>query len=270
MNKLMTRFFALMLVLACLVPAMVSATDSPVLSRIVDSGTLRVGMSGNQPPFNMINNQGDIIGFDHDMARLLADAMGVELKIVTMPFPELLPALDKGKVDMVMSGVTMTPQRNLKAAFVGPYLVSGKAILTKSQTLAAIDEAEDLDQQNLTFVALKGSTSEAFTKRVAPGVKLKTTDDYDKAVAMVLDGKADAMVADFPICALSLLRHPEAGLATTLEPLTIEPIGIALPAGDSLLLNMVSNYFGALESVGLMELLEIRWFEDGSWLAEMP
>jgi len=171
---------------------------------------------------------------------------------------------------MVMSGVTMTPQRNLKAAFVGPYLVSGKAILTKSRTLAAIDEAEDLDQSDLTIVALKGSTSEAFAKRVAPGVNLKTTDDYDKAVAMVLEGKVDAMVADFPICALSLLRHPEAGLATTLEPLTIEPMGIALPAGDSLLLNMVTNYFSALEAVGLMELLEIRWFEDGSWLAEMP
>jgi polar amino acid transport system substrate-binding protein len=78
------------------------------------------------------------------------------------------------------------------------------------------------------------------------------------------------MVADFPICALSQMRHPDAGLATLTQPLTIEPIGMALPAGDSLLLNMVTNYLSALEAVGVLEALEKKWFEDGSWLIQIP
>jgi polar amino acid transport system substrate-binding protein len=78
------------------------------------------------------------------------------------------------------------------------------------------------------------------------------------------------MVADFPICALTMLRYPDAGLATLSKPLTIEPIGIALPPGDSLLVNMVTNYLGALEGTGLLELLEKKWFEDGSWLLQVP
>jgi polar amino acid transport system substrate-binding protein len=269
MKRILIGLFALA-VLAFGTALPTQATEAPVLSRIVDSGELRVGMSGNQPPFNMTTRSGEIIGYDVDMARLLAEAMGVELVIVQKPFGDLLPALEKGDLDAVISGVTMTPKRNLKAAFVGPYMVSGKSVLTKSATIAAIDEAEDLAQADITLVALKGSTSEQFVKRVAPGVDLKTTKDYDAAVAMVLADEADAMVADFPVCALTLLRNPDAGLAITTDPLTIEPMGIALPPGDSLLLNMVENYFGALEAVGLLDLLDLKWFEDGSWLAEMP
>lgn len=87
---------------------------------------------------------------------------------------------------------------------------------------------------------------------------------------MVLEDKAMAMVADFPICALSVLRHGDKGLVTLTEPLTIEPIGIAIAPGDSLLLNMVENYLGALEAVGFLDRLEKKWFEDGSWLINLP
>jgi polar amino acid transport system substrate-binding protein len=86
---------------------------------------------------------------------------------------------------------------------------------------------------------------------------------------MLLEGKADAMVADYPICALSILRYPDAGFATLTKPLTIEPIGIAVPAGDTVLLNMVENYLGALEMIGVLEVLEEEWFDNGAWLASV-
>jgi polar amino acid transport system substrate-binding protein len=247
-----------------------AAENAPVLGRIVKAGEFRVGVSGNQPPFVVKSKSGELIGFEVDLANILADAMGVELKLVEKPFAQLLPALEAGEVDAVMSGMTMTPARNLRVAFVGPYMVSGKSILTKSSTLAAIDEAGDIDQSKVKLVALKGSTSQDFVKRVLPVAQLSAVDDYDQGVKAVLDGAADAMVADFPICALSVLRYPDAGLATLAKPLTIEPIGIALPAGDSLMLNMVENYLGALEAIGLLEELEKMWFEDGSWLIQVP
>jgi len=73
-----------------------------------------------------------------------------------------------------------------------------------------------------------------------------------------------------PICALTQMRFPEAGLATLSEPLTIEPIGIALAPGDSLLLNMVTNSFSALEDIGLLDALDKKWFKDGGWLIQLP
>lgn len=244
--------------------------EAGVLSRIVKNGELRVGMSGNQPPFCVKSKSGELIGYEVDLAKLLANAMGVELKIVEKPFGQLLGALEAGEVDAVMSGMTMTPERNVRVAFVGPYMVSGKSILTTSAALAAIDEASDIDQADIRLAALAGSTSQKFVEKLIPKAKLTAIADYDEGVKAVMEGNVDAMVADFPICALTMLRYPDAGLATLSKPLTIEPIGIALPPGDSLLVNMVTNYLGALEGTGLLELLEKRWFEDGSWLLQVP
>jgi polar amino acid transport system substrate-binding protein len=248
----------------------VAADNAPVLSRIVDSGTFRVGMSGTQPPFSVVSKSGSLIGYEVDLANILAEAMGVEVEFVQKPFGELMTALEKGEVDAIMSGMTMTPQRNLKAAFVGPYIVSGKSILTKSSTLAALKEAEEIDRSSIKITALKGSTSEKFVQRVLEKTTYVPVNDYDAGVQLVLDGKADALVADFPICALSQMRFPDAGLATLAEPMTIEPIGIALAPGDALLVNMVTNYLSALEGIGLLDALEKKWFEDGSWLIQLP
>lgn len=270
----MRRFIMSALILALLAglmgPAAATAQDAPVLQRIVDSGKLRVGTSGTQPPFSVKSKDGKLIGYEIDIATLVARAMGVELVLVEKPFGDLLDALNAGEVDVVMSGMTMTPARNLRAAFIGPYMVSGKSILTKSSTLAAISEAQEIDRANLKVAALRGSTSEGFVRRVAPKVQLTLAESYDDAVKQVIDGTVDALVADFPICALSVLRHPDAGLATLTEPLTIEPIGVAVSAGDSLLLNMMENYLGALEAVGVLEELQQAWFDDGSWLIQIP
>ena len=266
-------FICLAIALIALVgaPADIQAADNaPVLSRIVESGTFRVGMSGTQPPFTVISKSGDMIGYEVDLAKILADAMGVKVEFVQKPFGQLLPALEKGEIDAIMSGMTMTPKRNIKAAFVGPYIVSGKSILTKSSTLAALNDAEDIDSSSIKITALKGSTSEKFVEKILEKTTYIPVDDYDAGVQMVIDGKADALVADFPICALSQMRFPDAELATLSEPMTIEPIGIALAPGDSLLVNMVTNYLGALEGLGLLDVLEAKWFEDGGWLIQLP
>ena len=266
-------FICLAIALVALVggPADIQAADnSPVLSRIVESGTFKVGMSGTQPPFTVISKSGSLIGYEVDLANLLAEAMGVKVEFVQKPFGELLPALEKGEIDAIMSGMTMTPQRNLKAAFVGPYIVSGKSILTTSTALAALQDAEEIDRSTVKITALKGSTSEKFVKKVLEKTTYIGVDDYDTAVQMVIEGKADALVADFPICALSQMRFPDAGLATLTEPMTIEPIGIALAPGDALFVNMVTNYLSALEGIGLLDALEAKWFEDGGWLIQLP
>ena len=105
------------------------------LKKVAERGELRVGMTANQPPFTMKAKDGSVIGYEADLANMLAAAMGVKLTIVETPFPELLNALISGKVDVVMSGMTMTFERNMKVAFAGPYLLSGKSILTKSPAL---------------------------------------------------------------------------------------------------------------------------------------
>ncbi len=244
-------------------------SSSPVTDRILASGELRVGMSGNQPPFNMKNRAGDLIGMDVDIARALARTLGVEAKLVTMPFKALLPALEKGEVDMVLSGMTMTPERNLKVAFAGPYFLSGKAALTKSPSLAAASDPSDVNKAGRMSV-LAGSTSELFAQRELPEVELVAVEDYDEAIQKVLDDEVEAMIADYPVTVLALYQHPDAGLATTISTFSFEPIGVALSADAHLLTNVVQNFFTMLEGTGTLERLRIAWFNNADWVQDLP
>src|SRR5450759_3777039 len=94
-------------------------TAPTALQRILQKGELVVGTSGDQPPLVMKDKDGNLIGFEADLAGMMAAAMNVKLKLAPMGFSELLPALEAGKVDLVISGLTITPERNLKVAFMG-------------------------------------------------------------------------------------------------------------------------------------------------------
>lgn len=244
--------------------------DAQVLDRVVESRELRIATSGNQPPFSAVSRGGELIGLEVDLARMLAEAMNVNLTLMSLPFPELLPALEKGDVDMVISGLSITPQRARDFAWVGPYVLSGKSVLTDSATLVSMRTPRDLDKPELTLVTLKGSTSEDYAKRVAPSAKLVTTSSYDEAVKLLLDGGANAMVADRPVCVLTVLRNPARDLATPSVPFSVEPIGIALPAKDERLFNLVDTYIDAFEKTGLLEELRKKWLQDSDWLALLP
>jgi len=256
------------LCLSLLIPCAASA--GPALDRILQRRELIVGITGNQPPLNATTKEGQIIGLDADLATYMSAAMGVKLSFSPMPFAELLPALLAGKVDVVISGMSMSPDRNLKVAFVGPYFVSGKSMVTREEKAESLSSIADLAAPNVKIVALEGSTSQTLVKTVIPAAQLQTTTDYDKALAQVIEGKADAMVADYPFCALAVLRNPGKKLITLDEPFTFEPLGIALPGDDPLLINWVQNYLMTLEgSDGLQTLLD-RWFKDAAWLSQLP
>tara|TARA_R110000823_G_scaffold119998_20_gene244579 strand:+ start:15974 stop:16744 length:771 start_codon:yes stop_codon:yes gene_type:complete len=254
--------------LAAFLPLQASAGDS--LQRIIDFKVLKVGMSGNQPPLTMQNREGGIMGFDVDLARALAAAMQVKLEIKTMPFGDLMSALEKDEIDMVISGMSITPQRTEKVTFIGPYMMSGKSILTRNSVLGKISSTDEFNSADIKLLALKGSTSATFVREVAPEANLVEVDNYDDGVKMLIGGKADAMVADMPMCVLSVLRYPDAGLTTLDRPLTVEPIGIAISKEDTQFKNLVGNYLRAYEKTGVLNQMREKWFEDSAWVAALP
>jgi len=271
----MGRSIAMLLAALGLAASLVSApalaaSESPILSRILASGTLRVGMSGGQPPLNFRSKGGNLMGLEVDLANALAGLMHLELKIVEKPFSELLGALADGEVDLVISGLTITPDRNTRSAFVGPYFLSGKSILTRSTSLAQADEAADLDQPDLKLAALEGSTSQRFVQSRLPKASLVTTPSYDEAVKLLLADQVSAVVADKEFVILTAFLNPKEGLVTLREPLTIEPIGIAAPPGDVLLVNYLENAMDALEASGFMSTVRARWLERSDWVQELP
>ena len=176
----MKKISVIMLFITVLTIAVVDvASAGKVMDRILKRGELVVGITGTQPPLNATTKDGKIIGFDADIAKLIAANMGVEAKFETMPFAKLLPALKDDKVDMILSSMTMTLERNLKVAFVGPYYVSGKGILTKGQTISLLQDPAGLNRPQFKIAALQNSTSKIFVEKSAPKAELVTTASYN-------------------------------------------------------------------------------------------
>ncbi|UCD82751.1 MAG: transporter substrate-binding domain-containing protein [Desulfobacterales bacterium] len=265
----MKKAVALVLVAVMVLAVANIASAGKALEGILKKGELVVGISGNQPPLNVTNKEGKIIGYEADLAELIAKSMGVKLKFAATPFPDLLSALRAGKVDMVLSGMTMTMERNLKVAFVGPYYISGKGILTKAQNIGALQQAEGMNNPQFKVATLQNSTSQNFVEQAAPKAKLVPTKSYDEAVDMLFQGKVDAVVADYPFCAFTAFRYKDKGLVAGESKFTIEPLGIAIPE-DTLLINWLGNFLKIVEASGQNNLLNKRWFQDDSWIKELP
>lgn len=241
-----------------------------VLDRVVDSGVLRVAMSVDQPPFNMRNRKKTVVGFDVDLAQALASAMQVKLEITEMPFGDLLPALAEDKVDAVISGISITPERTRQVSFVGPYTLSGKSMLTTARIKKVVKNVAEFNDPEIRIVALNGSTSESFVRTKLPRASLDTIPNYNEGIEQLLTGSVDAMVADIPVLQLAMLRYPEAGLGIIEPQLSVEPLGIAIGKNDRQFENLLRNYLNAFEKAGLIPRLRQKWFEDNSWMATLP
>jgi len=246
-----------------------TASAGTAMDRIMKKGELVVGTSGAQPPMTATTKKGEIIGLDADIARAMAAAMGVKVKFVSMPFAKLLPALEADRVDMILSGMTITPKRNQKVAFVGPYYVGGKGILAVAEKYAALQQAKGLDTPEVTVAALKNSTSQKFAETLIPKAKLILTNSYEDAIDLLFKGKIDVIVADFSFCALTAYRYQDKGLIAGASPLTFEPLGIAMTE-DALLINWVQNFMTTLQGSGKLKEMSKKWLNGGSWIDELP
>jgi len=256
------------LAIALFLTFMQPALAGPVMDRILKKGELVVGTTGEQPPLNAVAKNGDIIGMDADIARIIAKTLEVRLEFKVMPFNDLLPAVAAGEVDMVISSMTITPQRNRKLAFVGPYYMSGKGLITKTKTLPQLQKSAALNDSRMTVAVLQGSTSQKFAEQAAPQAKLVKTKSYDAAIGMLLVDKVDAIVADFPYCAFTAYRYKDKGLVAGESPISYEPLGIVV-AEDTLMINWLENFIEMLKGTGLLKKIHTRWFQDGSWIEQL-
>ncbi len=243
-----------------------AAMDSTALERIQSRGQLILGTSGNMPSMTQRGADGTLSGFDIDIARAMANLMEVELVINQLPFGDLIPAIEAGEVDVVISNMTITAQRNLRVAFVGPYLNSGKCVVSKDEELAQSHQASSAKLGNTKLAVLKGSTSEAIARQLFTGVTVVPLEDFSQAAQMIERDEIGGLLTDFPICKAMIMENPDADFVALFSLLTYEPIGIALPANDAQFINWTQNFLHRLEGTDNLQGLKEKWF--GAALAQ--
>ena len=213
----------LKLMIACLVALCVvlpGIATADTLENILDRGTLRVGMEPGYMPFEMTNKKGDIIGFDVDMAKRMAKAMGVKLELVSTAWDGIIPALLTEKFDIIMSGMTLTQERNMKISFADPYIVIGQSILINKNLAGEIKSYKDLNNKKYKVASKLGTTGEQATKRMIPSCTYISFETEQEGVMDLVNGKIDAFVYDLPYNSIAFAEKGEGKLVLLDTPFT--------------------------------------------------
>jgi polar amino acid transport system substrate-binding protein len=120
------------------------------IKRIQTAKVLKVGTGAGYYPFEMLDKSGKIVGFDMDIAQAMADSLGVELEVVDFKdFDAILPALGAGQIDMILAGMTITPQRAQAVNFSQPYFQSGQSVLVNNKHKDAVTTEPTWISRNL-------------------------------------------------------------------------------------------------------------------------
>jgi polar amino acid transport system substrate-binding protein len=193
-----TALFALFSIAACAIVA--AQAPASRLDEIVKRDKLIVATFGTAPPFCYTDDAGKLVGFDIDVARLIARALlGDESKVefVVVTSEGRWPAVNSGRADLGLASTTIYPDRALRVAFTRPYIDSGISVLVRQD--AKVNTLAELNNAKFTLANLSNPQMADRAKRFLPNVKVLTFDTPSALLTAVKSGQAQAMQMDTPV-----------------------------------------------------------------------
>ena len=239
------------------------------LNEIIERGELRVGFEAGYLPFEMADKKGNFIGFDIDMAKEMAKAMKVKFVPVNTAWDGIIPALVTKKFDIIMSGMTVTQERNLSINFADPYIIVGQTILLNKKHEGTVKSYKDLNDPKFVVTSKLGTTGEQAIKRLIPRATYKSFEVESEAALEVLNGKADATIYDLPFCVTFMAKQGEGKLVFLDEPFTYEPLAWAVRKGDPDFLNWLNNFLRQVKNDGRYDKIYQKWITSTDWIKDI-
>jgi polar amino acid transport system substrate-binding protein len=239
------------------------------IEQILKRGELRVGFESGYVPFEMTNKKGEFIGFDMDFGRQLAKSMGVKFVPINTAWDGIIPALMTGKLDIIMGGMTITQERNLKVNFAEPYIVVGQTILLNKKLKNQVISYKDLNNPKYIVTSRMGTTGEQAIKKYIPKATYKGFESEAEAGLEVINGKADALVYDLPFCGFLYGSQGKDRTIFLSDPFTYEPLAWAINKGDPDFLNYLNNFLRQAKGDGFYDRMYKKWITGAEWKAEL-
>lgn len=239
------------------------------IESILKRGELRVGFDAGYMPFEMTNKNGEFMGFDIDMAKEMAKAMGVKFVPVNTAWDGIIPSLITGKFDMIIGAMTVTQARNLKINFSDPYVIVGQAILLNKKHEGTVTSYKDLNDPKYIITCSLGTTGEQAIKKYIPKATYKGFESQAEAGIEAINGKADAFVYDLPYVAALYAAQGKGKTVFLDKPFTFEPLAIGVKKGDPDLLNFLNNFLSQFKGDGRYERIYNKWFKSNAWLKDV-
>lgn len=221
---------------------------------------LRVGTSPDFPPFEYVDEKGNIVGFDIDLIKLLAEKMGYSrVEIISMDFGALIPALREGKIDVIASGMTITEERMKVVDFTDPYWEADQAIVVRRDSSFKPKTLEELNGRSVGVQT--GTTGAGYVKNYAKEhnltINVKEYPSFVLAVQDLVNGRIDAVVVDSPVASMFEKQYP-----VTVSGIikTGEQYGFAVRKGDRALLEALNNALRQVKNSPEWSMLLQKYF----------
>lgn len=249
MMRILTLLFLGVMLLSGCGRKEISSGDKPLV----------VGMDLSYPPFEMIDAAGKPAGVSVDLARALGESLHRPVRIENIPFTGLIPSLLTGKIDVVISSMTDTPERRKAIAFSDPYLTIGLAVLAGKKS--GLTTAADLDRPGRTVAVRQGTTAQVWAKEHLKQARVLVLDKESSAVLEVVQGKADGFLYDQMSVWKHHQEHPVETIAL-LKPVQTESWAVALRPGDTELREQVNAFLKSFRVSGGFDRLGNTYLKD--------
>lgn len=236
----------------CAKSASTGAADS--LQRVKDAGKLTVVGSGGYPPFNFIDDNGDVVGFDVDVGQEIADRLGVELNYVTGEWSGLIEGLRAGRYDGILGSMAITLERYKTVDFTIPYYYSGAQLVVRK-------DSGITDPSEMAGKAIAVATGTNYEQDAANlGAEVKLFDDDNGTLMELISGRVDGVITD-RLVALKAMNEIEGGDGLTLagDILRLEEMGIAINKNDDSLRDAIDGILSDMHDDGTLTAISEKW-----------
>ena len=223
------------------------------------AAALTVGMELAYPPFEMQDPRGNPAGVSVDMAKALGEYLHEPVTIENIPFSGLIPALKTGKIDLIISSMTETPERAQSIDFSDPYLSTGLCLLVKKDS--TIQGIGDVDRPGVTVVVKQGTTGQVYARDHVTNASVLVLDKETACVLEVTQGKADAFIYDQMSTFTNWKKNPDA-TRPILRPFQAESWAIGIRQGNTDLREKVNAFLKDYRAKGGFEQLGDRYLSE--------
>lgn len=234
------------------------------IEKVLKRGVLKVGMD-TFLPWAMKDKNGKYIGFEIDVARQLAEDMGVKVEFVPTKWAGIIPALLTSKFDVIIGGMGVTTKRALKVNFTIPYDYSGMSIVAHKEKAKGFSSLDDFNKPDIEIACKLGTTAAAAAKKFLPKAKLRLYDDEAQTYQELRNGKVHAVVGSAPRPAFESIAYSETLFLPLKGTFTKEPIGFAIRKGDPDTLAFFNSWISNKSLEGWLQERHDYWFESRDW-----
>jgi polar amino acid transport system substrate-binding protein len=262
----------------------IELAEDSTLEGILKRGKLRVGLEPGYMPFEMIDKRGGLrqrnlrsgdvrfrgqqasfIGFDIDVAREMARALGVKFVPINTAWPSIIPALNLGRFDIIISGMSVTEERKKRVNFADPYMTVGQTVLVNKKHKGVITSYKQLNDPKYIVTSKPGTTGEEAVQKFMAKCTYQPFDTELEGAMAVIKGQADAFVYDLPYNVVFMAMHGEDDLVFLDKPFTVEPLAWGIRKNDPDFLKWLNKFLKELKEDGRYDRIYKKWFIDSEW-----